>query len=93
MWKLGGESRRRRQVFCYFFVMHDPVDPPSYGDRQGERRESKDRRRQRDRRHAYPGQGREARRIERLTWAFLIAGIGIGVLTGVACGFLWWHFR
>jgi hypothetical protein len=62
--------------------MSDPVDPPSYGDRQGERRAREDRRKQVERRHSYPGSGRVARHLERATWTILLAGILVGLAIG-----------
>jgi hypothetical protein len=62
--------------------MTDPVDPPSYGDRQGERRAREDRRKEVDRRHNYPGRGRMARRIEGATWTILLVGILVGLAIG-----------
>lgn len=74
--------------------MADPMDPPSYGDRQGERRGG-DRRIYLERRHSFPGRGRDARRIER-TVTLLIVGLVLGMVIGAGLLFfgttqLRWH--
>lgn len=75
--------------------MADPIDPPSYGDRQGERRGG-DRRLHLERRRSFPGRGRVARRIEQTVWTMLIVGLMLGMVIGVGLLFfgitrLHWH--
>lgn len=76
--------------------MADPIDPPSYGDRQGERRGG-DRRIILERRHNFPGSGRVTRRIEQtVTWTLLIVGLVLGMAIGAGLLFfgitrLHWH--